>query len=69
MIVLINLIFGAYDIGDLILIFLGYASMNLFGRLMKEINQFKEKTDQKPFTFGTIAGLALWIAFTGVMKS
>ena len=61
MIVLISLLFGVYDIGALILIFVVNASMNLFGLLMEEINQFKEKTDWKPFIFGTIAGLAPWV--------
>ncbi len=61
MIVLISLLFGVYDIGALILIFVVNASMNLFGLIMEEINQFKEKTDWKPFIFGTIAGLAPWV--------
>lgn len=61
MIVLISLLFGVYDIGALILIFVVNASMNLFGLLMEEINQFKDKTDWKPFVFGTIAGLAPWV--------
>lgn len=61
MIVLISLLFGVYDIGSLILIFVVNAVMNLFGLVMEEINQYKEKTDWKPFIFGTIAGLAPWI--------
>lgn len=61
MIVLIALLFGVYDIGALILIFILNAMMNLFGLLMEEINQFKEKTDWKPFVFGTIAGLGPWV--------
>ncbi len=61
MIFLIALLFGVYDIGALILIFLINASMNLFGLLMEEINQFKEKTDWKPFVFGCIAGIGPWI--------
>jgi hypothetical protein len=61
MIFLIAMLFGVYDIGALILIILINASMNLFGLVMEEINQFKEKTDWKPFIFGTLAGLGPWI--------
>lgn len=61
MIVLISLLFGVYDIGSLILIFVVNATMNLFGLVMEEINQYREKTDWKPFVFGSIAGLAPWI--------
>lgn len=61
MIVLISLLFGVYDIGALILIFVVNASMNLFGLLMEEINQYRDSTDWKPFIFGTIAGLAPWV--------
>ncbi len=61
MIFLISMLFGVYDIGALILIVLLNASMNLFGLLMEEINQFKEKTDWKPFIFGSIAGIGPWI--------
>jgi len=61
MIVLISLLFGVYDIGSLILIFVVNATMNLFGLVMEEINQYKDKTDWKPFIFGSIAGIAPWI--------
>lgn len=61
MIVLIALLFGVYDIGSLILIFGINAMMNLFGLLMEEINQYREKTDWKPFIFGSIAGIIPWI--------
>jgi len=61
MICLIALLFGVYDIGALILIFLINASMNFFGLVMEEINQYKEKTDWKPFIFGCIAGIGPWI--------
>lgn len=57
MIVLISLLFGVYDIGSLILIFMINATMNLFGLVMEEINQYREKTDWKPFIFGSIAGI------------
>lgn len=58
MIVLIALLFGVYDIGALILIIAANASMNLFGLDMEEINQYTEKTNWKPFVFGSIAGAA-----------
>lgn len=61
MIVLIALLFGVYDIGALILIIAANASMNLFGLDMEEINQYTEKTNWKPFVFGSVAGLAPWI--------
>lgn len=61
MIVLISLLFGVYDIGALIVIFVVNASMNLFGLLMEEINQYRDTVDWKPFIFGSIAGLAPWI--------
>ncbi|MDD4188682.1 MAG: heliorhodopsin HeR [Eubacteriales bacterium] len=61
MIVLIAQLFGVYDIGALIAIFVVNASMNLFGMLMEEINQYKEKLDWKPFIFGSIAGIAPWV--------
>ena len=61
MIVLISLLFGVYDIGSLILIFVINATMNLFGLVMEEINQYRQKTDWKPFIFGSIAGLAPWL--------
>lgn len=60
MIVLISLLFGVYDIGSLILIFGINATMNLFGLVMEEINQYREKTDWKPFIFGSIAGIIPW---------
>lgn len=61
MIVLIALLFGVYDIGALILIVAANASMNLFGLDMEEINQYTEKTNWKPFVFGSFAGIAPWI--------
>lgn len=61
MIVLIALLFGVYDIGSLILIFVLNASMNLFGLDMEEINENREKVNWKPFIFGSIAGIAPWI--------
>ncbi|MCC5889203.1 MAG: heliorhodopsin HeR [Alkalibacterium sp.] len=61
MIILIALLFGVYDIGALILIFVVNASMNLFGLDMEEINSYTKKVNWKPFVFGTIAGLAPWV--------
>ncbi|NLY37457.1 MAG: heliorhodopsin HeR [Tissierellia bacterium] len=61
MIVLIALLFGVYDIGSLILIFGINATMNLFGLVMEEINQYRDKTDWKPFIFGSIAGIVPWV--------
>ncbi len=61
MIILIAMLFGVYDIGALIAIFVLNASMNLFGLLMEHLNQYTEKTSWSPFIFGCIAGIAPWI--------
>ncbi len=64
MIVLISYLFGIYDIASLVLIFIVNAAMNLFGLDMEIINSGKEKKNVNwgPFVWGTIAGLAPWIA-------
>ena len=61
MIVLIALLFGVYDIGLLIAIFVLNAAMNLFGLLMEKINQYTEKTNWLAFIYGSVAGLATWV--------
>jgi hypothetical protein len=61
MIVLISTLFGVYDIGALIVIFLLNASMNLFGLLMEKMNENKEKVNWLPFIFGSVAGIGAWI--------
>lgn len=65
MIVLIATLFGIYDIASLILIFAVNASMNLFGLVMEQLNA-KRGNDEKviwgPFIWGSIAGIAPWIA-------
>jgi hypothetical protein len=62
MIVLIAYLFGISDIASLVLIFIVNASMNLFGLVMEQLNSGKDKVDWGPFIWGTIAGLAPWIA-------
>ncbi len=64
MIVLISTLFGIYDIASLILIFIVNASMNLFGLVMEQVNseRTKEKVIWGPFIWGSIAGIAPWIA-------
>jgi len=64
MIVLIATLFGIYDIASLILIFIVNASMNLFGLVMEQLNsgKAKDKVNWGPFIWGSIAGLAPWIA-------
>ncbi len=64
MIVLIATLFGIYDIASLILIFIVNASMNLFGLVMEQLNSGtkKEKLKWGPFIWGSIAGIAPWIA-------
>lgn len=64
MIVLIATLFGIYDIASLILIFIVNASMNLFGLVMEQLNSGaeKNKVNWGPFVWGSIAGIAPWIA-------
>jgi hypothetical protein len=64
MIVLISTLFGIYDIASLMLIFIVNASMNLFGLVMEQLNAGtkKGKVNWGPFVWGTIAGIAPWIA-------
>lgn len=64
MIVLIATLFGIYDIASLILIFIVNAAMNLFGLTMEQLNSGSEKTrvNWGPFVWGSIAGIAPWIA-------
>lgn len=61
MITLIALLFGIYDVGLLIVIFILNASMNLFGLLMEQINQYTQRTNWYAFIFGSIAGIGPWI--------
>lgn len=62
MIVLIAYLFGIWDVASLTLIFIVNASMNLFGLVMEQLNSGKDKVNWGPFVWGTIAGLAPWIA-------
>lgn len=61
MIILIAMLFGVYDIGALITIFVLNASMNWFGLLMEKVNQYTEKVSWSPFVFGCIAGIGPWV--------
>ncbi|MFO7951441.1 MAG: heliorhodopsin HeR [Bacillota bacterium] len=69
MIVLIATLFGIYDIGTLILIFLINASMNLFGLVMEQLNAGKEKKNiiWGPFIWGSMAGIGPWIVILTYM--
>ena len=62
MIVLIATLFGIYDIASLALIFIVNASMNLFGLDMEQMNSGKEKINWGPFIWGSVAGIAPWVA-------
>ena len=64
MIVLIATLFGIYDIASLILIFIVNATMNLFGLVMEQLNagHSKDNIQWGPFIWGSIAGIAPWIA-------
>ncbi len=64
MITLIATLFGIYDIATLLLIFVVNATMNLFGLVMEELNSGsdKKRVNWGPFIWGSIAGLAPWVA-------
>lgn len=64
MIVLIATLFGIYDVATLILIFIVNATMNLFGLVMEQLNEGRSKDNVRwgPFVWGSIAGIAPWIA-------
>jgi hypothetical protein len=66
MIVLISSLFGVRDIAVFALIALSNAAMNFFGLDMELLNQGESKAGKKvnwlPFIFGTIIGLAPWLA-------
>lgn len=66
MIVLISSLFGVRDIAVFVLIALANAAMNLFGLDMELLNagsdKSKEKTNWLPFIFGSVIGLAPWVA-------
>jgi hypothetical protein len=66
MIVLISSLFGVRDIAVFALIALSNAAMNFFGLDMELLNQGESKGGKKvnwlPFIFGTIIGLAPWVA-------
>ncbi len=58
----IAILFGCYDLGSLILIFISNACMNFFGLLMEMMNPpQREKTNWLPFNFGCLAGAGSWI--------
>lgn len=65
MIVLIATLFGIYDIATLVVIFIVNAAMNLFGLDMELLSSKRkegEKLNWGPFIWGSIAGIAPWIA-------
>ena len=62
MICAIATLFGCYDLGSLICIFVVNASMNLFGLVMEKLNPpDREEVDWSSFWFGCIAGAAPWV--------
>lgn len=66
MIVLISSLFGVRDVAVFALIALSNAAMNLFGLDMELLNSGADKTGRKvnwlPFIFGSVIGLAPWVA-------
>lgn len=64
MIVLISMLTGLRDYGVLIALFGVNASMNLFGIVMEQLNQYTKKVEWSPFVFGSFAGIVPWIVIT-----
>lgn len=66
MIILISALFGVRDVAVFALIALANAGMNFFGLDMELLNSGKDKTKNKtnwlPFIFGSVLGLAPWVA-------
>jgi hypothetical protein len=66
MIILISSLFGVRDIAVFSLIAIANAGMNFFGLDMELLNQGESKVGKKvnwlPFIFGSIVGLAPWVA-------
>lgn len=66
MIVLISSLFGVRDVAVFALIALANAAMNLFGLDMELLNAGETKENKKinwlPFIFGSVIGLAPWVA-------
>lgn len=66
MIVLISSLFGVRDVAVFVLIALANAAMNLFGLDMELLNSGENKTEKKtnwlPFIFGSVIGIAPWLA-------
>jgi len=60
MIVIIAMLFGAYDIGTVVLIVGLNATMNLLGLMMEIHNQTTEKTNWTSFIIGSFAGAFPW---------
>ena len=66
MIILISSLFGVRDVAVFALIAFANAAMNFFGLDMELLNQGESKVGKKvnwlPFIFGSIVGLAPWVA-------
>ncbi len=62
MICAIATLFGCYDLGSLILIFILNAIMNILGLYMEKINpRDRLSVDWSPFVWGCVAGAGPWI--------
>mmetsp|Transcript_27922 Transcript_27922/g.91373 ORF Transcript_27922/g.91373 Transcript_27922/m.91373 type:complete len:289 (-) Transcript_27922:1795-2661(-) len=72
MICSIAVLFGCYDLGSLLLMFILNASMNFFGLLMERLNPLdaslgppgasrRAAVQWEPFVFGCVAGAGSWI--------
>jgi len=61
MIVIISMLFGAYDIATVVLIVGLNATMNLMGLMMEIHSQATEKTNWAAFIIGSFAGAMPWV--------
>jgi hypothetical protein len=64
MIVLIAMLAGTSEVTALVAIFGANAAMILFGDLMERRNEDRERTDWRPFVYGSVAGAVQWIAIS-----
>lgn len=60
MICAIAMLFGCYDLGSLILMFVVNALMNIFGLVMERMNPPGQPVTWEPFVWGCVAGAAPW---------
>lgn len=63
MMVAIAMLSGVYELGNLIMIFIAVAVMNLMGLAMELWNQITKKTNWYTFIIGCLSGIVPWLVF------